>query len=48
VSLTADKKLWIAKALDKLGVDVIEAGSAITSEGERIAIKRRRARRIAC
>jgi D-citramalate synthase len=39
VSLTADKKLWIAKALDKLGVDVIEAGSAITSEGERIAIK---------
>ena len=39
MSLTADKKLWIAKALDKLGVDVIEAGSAITSEGERIAIK---------
>jgi D-citramalate synthase len=39
VSLTADKKLWIAKALDKLGVDVIEAGSAVTSEGERVAIK---------
>jgi len=39
VSLTAEKKLWIAKALDKLGVDVIEAGSAVTSEGERAAIK---------
>jgi D-citramalate synthase len=39
VSLTAEKKLWIAKALDKLGVDVIEAGSAVTSEGERTAIK---------
>ncbi len=39
MSLTAEKKLWIAKALDKLGVDVIEAGSAVTSEGERAAIK---------
>ncbi len=39
VSLTADKKLWIAKALDKLGVDVIEAGAAVTSEGEREAIR---------
>ena len=39
MSLTAEKKLWIAKALDKLGVDVIEAGSAITSEGERTAIR---------
>ncbi|MGA7075567.1 MAG: (R)-citramalate synthase [Halobacteriota archaeon] len=39
VSLTAEKKLWIAKALDKLGVDVIEAGSAVTSEGERTAIR---------
>lgn len=38
MSLTADKKLWIARALDKLGVDVIEAGSAVTSEGERAAI----------
>ncbi|MGZ4934864.1 MAG: (R)-citramalate synthase [Halobacteriota archaeon] len=38
VSLTADKKLWIAKALDKLGVDVIEAGAAVTSAGERAAI----------
>ena len=40
VSLTPDKKLEIAKALDDLGVDIIEAGSAITSEGEREAIKR--------
>lgn len=39
MSLTAEKKLWIAKALDKLGVDVIEAGSAVTSEGERTAIR---------
>ena len=39
MSLTAEKKLWIAKALDKLGVDVIEAGSPITSEGERTAIR---------
>lgn len=40
VSLTPDKKLEIAKALDDLGVDIIEAGSAITSEGEREGIKR--------
>jgi D-citramalate synthase len=39
VSLTVDEKLWIARALDKLGVDIIEAGSAVTSEGERAAIK---------
>ncbi|MFH1403852.1 MAG: 2-isopropylmalate synthase [Candidatus Altiarchaeota archaeon] len=39
VSLTPDEKLRIAKALDDLGVDVIEAGSAITSEGERESIK---------
>ncbi|MBN2015140.1 MAG: 2-isopropylmalate synthase [Candidatus Altiarchaeota archaeon] len=39
VSLTPDEKLRIAKALDDLGVDVIEAGSAITSEGEREGIK---------
>ncbi len=30
----------IAKKLDGLGVDIIEAGSAITSEGEREAIKK--------
>ncbi|RLI93259.1 MAG: 2-isopropylmalate synthase [Candidatus Altiarchaeales archaeon] len=39
VSFTPDEKLRIAKALDDLGVDVIEAGSAITSEGEREGIK---------
>ncbi|MFH1126472.1 MAG: 2-isopropylmalate synthase [Candidatus Altiarchaeota archaeon] len=40
VSLTPERKLEIAKALDDLGVDVIEAGSAITSEGERKGIKK--------
>jgi D-citramalate synthase len=39
VSLTTDEKLEIARQLDALGVDVIEAGSAITSEGERAAMK---------
>ncbi len=39
VHLTVDDKLTIAKALDNLGVDVIEAGSACTSEEERQAIK---------
>jgi (R)-citramalate synthase len=39
VSLTTDDKLKIAKALDNLGVDIIEAGSACTSEGERQSIK---------
>ncbi len=39
VSLTPPEKLEIAKALDDLGVDIIEAGSAITSEGEREGIK---------
>ncbi len=39
MSLTVDEKLWIARALEKLGVDIIEAGSAVTSEGERAAIK---------
>lgn len=40
VSLTPDRKLEIARALDEIGVDVIEAGSAVTSEGEREGIKR--------
>ena len=40
VSLTPDEKLEIAKALDDLGVDVIEAGSAITSAGEQESIKK--------
>lgn len=39
VTLTLRQKLDIAKALDDLGVDAIEAGSAITSEGERESIK---------
>jgi (R)-citramalate synthase len=40
VSLTPDEKLRMALKLDELGVDVIEAGSPITSEGERKAIKK--------
>jgi D-citramalate synthase len=39
VALTPEQKLEIAKALDDLGVDIIEAGSAIVSEGERKAMK---------
>jgi D-citramalate synthase len=39
VSLEPEKKAWIARNLDALGVDVIEAGSAVTSEGERNGIK---------
>jgi D-citramalate synthase len=40
VSLAPEQKLEIAKALDDLGVDALEAGSAITSEGEREGIKK--------
>ena len=39
VSLNPSEKLEIAKKLDELGVDIIEAGSAITSKGEREGIK---------
>lgn len=39
VSLGIDEKLTIAQGLDSLRMDVIEAGSAMTSEGERLAIK---------
>jgi D-citramalate synthase len=39
VSLTPEQKLKIAKQLDVLGVDIIEAGTAIISEGEHRAIK---------
>jgi 2-isopropylmalate synthase len=39
VSLTDEQKLTIAKALDKLGVDVIEAGFPISSKGEYNAVK---------
>ncbi|MBR5953962.1 MAG: 2-isopropylmalate synthase [Methanobrevibacter sp.] len=38
-SLTPSEKLKIATKLDEIGVDYIEAGSAITSEGERESIK---------
>jgi len=39
VSLTPEQKLQIARQLDILGVDVIEAGTAVISEGEQRGIK---------
>ncbi len=39
VSLDTEEKLAIAQGLDALGVQVIEAGSAMTSVGERQSIK---------
>ncbi|MEE8181111.1 MAG: 2-isopropylmalate synthase, partial [Nitrosopumilaceae archaeon] len=39
VSLTPEQKLTIAKKLDELGVDAIEAGFPIISDGELQAIK---------
>lgn len=39
VSLTLEEKVSIARHLDALGLDVIEAGSAVTSDGERRAMK---------
>ncbi|WP_409200900.1 (R)-citramalate synthase [Methanobrevibacter sp. DSM 116169] len=39
VSLTKNEKLRIASKLDEIGVNFIEAGAAVTSEGEREAIK---------
>ncbi|MEM3041155.1 MAG: 2-isopropylmalate synthase, partial [Nitrososphaerota archaeon] len=39
VSLTPNEKLEIALQLDKLGVDVIEAGFPSTSKGEQKALK---------
>ncbi len=39
VSLTPEKKLVIAKRLDEIGVNVIEAGFAAASEGELEAIR---------
>jgi D-citramalate synthase len=39
VSLTPENKLRIAKRLDELGVDIIEAGFAAVSEGEMEAVK---------
>jgi 2-isopropylmalate synthase len=40
VSLTVEGKVEAAKALDRLGVDVIEAGFPIVSDGEFEAVKR--------
>ena len=40
VSLTPDEKVEIAEALEAADIDVIEAGSACTSEGERDCIRR--------
>lgn len=40
VSLTTESKIEIARALDSLGVDIIEAGFPIVSDGELEAIKR--------
>ncbi|OGS44462.1 MAG: 2-isopropylmalate synthase [Euryarchaeota archaeon RBG_13_57_23] len=40
VALSSDDKLKIAQALDELGVDIIEAGFAVNSEGEADAIKK--------
>jgi len=39
VSLSTEDKVLISHKLDSLGVNIIEAGSAITSEGEREAIR---------
>lgn len=39
ISLTKDEKLLIAKEVDTLGVDIIEAGAVAVSDGERSAIK---------
>jgi 2-isopropylmalate synthase len=39
VSLTTEEKLEIARQLDKVGVDTIEAGTPISSEGEKRAVK---------
>jgi len=40
VALSVDDKLKIAQALDELGVDMIEAGFPVNSEGEAEAVKR--------
>ena len=39
ISLSPDQKLTIAKKLDELGVDAIEAGFPVISEGESKAVK---------
>ena len=44
IALSAPEKIEIARQLDRLGVDVIEAGFAISSPGEREGIRRCRGR----
>ncbi len=39
VSLTPEEKLTIARQLDRLGVDVIEAGTPVSSKGELEAVR---------
>ncbi|RLI34224.1 hypothetical protein DRO53_04075 [Candidatus Bathyarchaeota archaeon] len=39
VALTVEDKLQIARQLDRLGVDVIEAGFPVVSSGEAEAVK---------
>ncbi|MEW6592266.1 MAG: 2-isopropylmalate synthase [Candidatus Hadarchaeota archaeon] len=38
VSFTPDQKMLVARQLDRLGVDTIEAGTPVSSEGERKAV----------
>jgi 2-isopropylmalate synthase len=38
ISLTSEEKLVLARQLDKLGVDIIEAGFPVSSRGEREAV----------
>ncbi|VVB85388.1 2-isopropylmalate synthase [uncultured archaeon] len=40
MSLTPDEKLIIAQQLDKLGVDIIEAGFPMSSDGEKASVKK--------
>ena len=40
VSLTNEEKLLIAQQLDKLGVDIIEAGFPMSSDGEKASVKK--------
>ncbi len=39
ISFTPEEKLKIAMQLDEIGVDIVEAGTAVVSEGERRAIR---------
>ena len=48
VTLTPDEKIIIAKQLEKLGVDTIEAGFPITSKGEKEAIRLIAAENLKC